>query len=125
VDKYSAVVAFDNMQKGDILFLKEGISTNATWNSAEYSGTVSGQTVKLRYVFTCTNANASITVNGKSFSNVYIITLKPQISVLGSPYQDEGSLWTFDYAKGIGLIDEKATDGTNTFEIQIRNWLVF
>ena len=64
--------------------MKEGLSTGQTWNSAEYSGQYSGQNVKLHYVFTCANANATVTVNGQSFSNVYVINFKGQVSLLGS-----------------------------------------
>lgn len=125
VDNYT-VLSFDNTVKGDILFLKEGLTTGQTWNSAEFNGTVGGQALKLRYAFTCTNANQTVTVNGKSFSDVYNITMKPQFSILGSPYQDDVIVWTMYYAKDIGVIYQKAdAGGTAAYELQIRNWKVF
>ncbi|MFL5739341.1 MAG: hypothetical protein ACJ75B_03920 [Flavisolibacter sp.] len=122
-DQYSALT-FDVPQKADILFLKEGLTTSQTWNSAEYSGQYSGQNVKLRYAFTCANANATVTVNGQSFSNVYVINFKGQVSLLGSPYTDDGTAWTVYYGQNIGLIFEKVEAGTNSYGIQIRHWKV-
>lgn len=124
VDDYS-LISFDNAVFGDILFLKEGTTTGATWYSAEFSGMVSGQIVKLRYHYTVTNANATVTVNGKTFSNVYQVTYNSQISSMGSPFIDEGLTWIAYYAQGIGMIYTKATAGTDTFEINIRNYKIF
>ncbi|HZH64144.1 MAG TPA: hypothetical protein VEY10_04570 [Flavisolibacter sp.] len=124
-DFYSAVL-FDAPQKVDILFLKENLTTNATWNSAVFPGTSNGQALNLRYAFTCADANASLTVNGKSFTNVYKITFKGQVSTMGSPYTDDGAFWTAFYARGVGLISLQVTDGTTVlYEQKIRNWVVF
>src|SRR5206468_7236896 len=46
-------VPFDNPQYGEIPILKEGLTTNATWNSAVFSGSVGGTSINLRFVFTC------------------------------------------------------------------------
>jgi hypothetical protein len=124
VDDYS-VMSFDTAVEGDILFLKEGLSTNATWLSSEYSGVVNSVPTKLRYSFTCTDANASITVNGKTFTNVYKITWKSQISSNGGAYTDEGLTWVSYYAQGIGLVDMKGTLGANSIEYKIRYYKVF
>lgn len=124
VDDYS-LFSFDNVVRGDILFLKEGTTTGATWNSAEFSGTFSGQAVKLRYVFNVINANATVTVNGKTFTNVYQVSYKSQLSAMGSPFTDDGLVWTVYYAKGVGMIYTKGTAGTDTFEINIRNFKIF
>ncbi len=124
VDDYS-LLSFDKSVRGDILFLKEGTTTGATWNSAEFTGLVSGQPAKLKYVFNVTNANATVTVNGKSFANVYQISYKSQVSLMGAPYVDEGLVWTVYYAKGIGMIYTKAAAGGNTSEFNIRNYQIF
>jgi hypothetical protein len=124
-DNYSLLVTFDAPVKADILFLKENLTAGATWTSAEYSGAVSGTPVKLRYVFTCTAINATETVGGKTFTGVYKITFKPQISAGGAPFVDEGSVWEAWYANNIGVINMSVGDGTTTiFTTDIRYWNV-
>lgn len=125
VHNYSLLVTFDGTVEGDILFLKENLTTGATWNSSEYTGSMSGTNIKLRYSFACTDANATVTVGGKSFTGVYKITMKPQISTAGSPFTDEGSVWEFWYANNIGLIKVNVGDGTTSvFTTDIRYWNV-
>jgi hypothetical protein len=124
VDAYS-ILTFTTPIEGDILFLKENLTTGATWNSTEWSGTENGVAKKLRYSFTCTDANASFTVGGKSFTNVYKITFKPQVSTSGGAFTDEALTWTAYYAKGIGLIYLKGTVPTfGDYIVSIRNWQV-
>ncbi len=124
VDNYS-VLTFDDDTEGEILFLKENLANNDTWTSAEYSGTEDGAAKKLRYVFTCTDADATATIAGKNFTDVYKITFKPQISSSGGTFADEGVIWDAWYAKNIGLIFLKATvGGTTAYEINIKNWQV-
>lgn len=98
----------------DILFMKETLTTNATWNS-DHSGTVSGFPVTIRFKFTVVNAAATVTVNSVSYSNVYQISMEPQFGTAGV-FQPAGSAVTFYYAKGIGLI--KLDDGTSTQNIR-------
>jgi len=124
VDAYS-ILTFTTPIEGDILFLKENLTTGATWNSTEWTGTENGVAKKLRYSFTCTDANASFTVGGKSFTNVYKITFKPQVSTAGGAFTDEALTWTAYYAKGIGLIYLKGTVPTfGDYIVSIRNWQV-
>ncbi|MDQ3682939.1 MAG: hypothetical protein M3352_07690 [Bacteroidota bacterium] len=125
VDAYS-IVTFATPIEGDILFLKENLTTGDTWTSAEWSGTENGVAKKLRYGFTCTDAAASFTVGGKSFTNVYKITFKPQVSTSGGAFTNEAVEWTVYYAKGIGLIYLKGSvPGFGDYIIPIRNWQVF
>ncbi len=124
VDAYS-VLTFDTPIEGDILFLKENLTTNTTWNSTEWSGKENGINKKLRYVFTCNDAAATFTVGSKSFTNVYKITFKPQVSTSGGTFIDEPLTWTAYYAKGIGLIYLKGTVPTfGDYIVSIRNWQV-
>jgi hypothetical protein len=114
---------------GDFLFLKEGLNTNDTWSSQEYSGTVTdtagtAHQVKLKYVFTCTDANATDTENGLTFTSVYKVTMKSQISIDGAPYIDDLT-WTTYYAKGVGIIYQSVTDGTNSIQGSIRRYQVY
>jgi hypothetical protein len=89
----------------DVLFLKNSLATGATWNS-DFSAKFQGQAVTVRFKFTCTNANATVTANGKTFSNVYQISSVIQIG-LGT-FNDISTPQTIFYAKGIGLV--KASD---------------
>jgi hypothetical protein len=123
-DNFS-LVEFDNDVVGDILFLKEGLATGTTWNSAEFTGTIGGIAAKLRYQFTTVDANATVTLGGKSFTEVYKINFKPQISLGGTAYVDDAITWQAFYAKGVGLIYLKGTAGAGVYEIQIKNYQVF
>ena len=125
VDDYS-ILTFDTQTEGDILFLKENLTTGATWNSTEWSGTDSGTAKKLRYVFNCTDANATVTVNGKTFPNVYKITMKSQTAPGGtSTWTDEGLTWEFHYARDVGLVWFRGTYQAFVFTWPIRNYRVF
>jgi hypothetical protein len=124
VDNYTSVT-FDTEQSGAILFLKEGLSNNQTWSSAEFSGVAGGNPTKIRYDFTCTNNNATVTVNGKTFNNVYKIKMEPKFNIMNLGYNATGEVWEFFYAKGIGLIHWNVIiGGTTLFDINIRSWVV-
>lgn len=86
----------------DVLFLKNTLSTNATWNS-DFSATLSGFPVTVRFKFTCANANASIISNGVTYNNVYQITAVVQAGA-GTTFNDISLPQQMYYAKGIGLI---------------------
>jgi hypothetical protein len=123
-DKFS-LVTFDGDVAGDILFLKEGLANGTTWTSAEFSGTINSIAAKLRYQFTAVDANATVTLGGKAFTEVYKINFKPQISLAGTAYTDDAVSWEAFYAKGVGLIYLKGTAGAGVYEIQIKNYQVF
>ena len=124
--KYTESFTYGPQLYGDILFLKEGISTNDVWYSKEYSGTASfGQVLLLRYQFTCTNASAGVNINGKVFANVYKIRMIPQIRSLMADYGNTGEVYDYYYAKGVGLIyAKKVTNGFRKFEQKLNNWFV-
>jgi hypothetical protein len=127
VDRYTTSVTYSPEIDKDILFLKEGLATGDIWVSDEYIGPASfGQTIFIRYEFTCDDANAVVTINGKTFANVYKITMRPQIrSATTYPYNITGEKRELYYAKGVGLIYTKFTVQNFTqLEMQIRNWLV-
>jgi len=127
-DAYTTSVKFAPEIKADILFLKENLSTDSFWVSDEYIGpaTISQQVIYLQYKFTCKDANATVTVNGKTFAHVYIIELKPQVrSAVTYPYASTGEIKITYYAKGVGIIYSKTIVNNNLFqERQIRNWQV-
>lgn len=114
---------------GEILFLKQTLATNDSWESAVFSGTSNGIPLKIKYVFTCTNSNATAMINGKAYSNVYKISWKPRILVNNSPagYIDEFYTYETWYAKGVGMIYLKQNDlvVADSYEMNLRNYKVF
>ena len=113
------------------MFLKENLTTGQTWNSKEWTGTVenTNQMRKLRYVFTCADANFSTTVTSaagtKAFTNVYKITFKPQTALPNSTtWTDEGATWEALYANNIGLISLKGSAPGINFTFPIRFWMI-
>ncbi|HVF95962.1 MAG TPA: hypothetical protein VM871_01500, partial [Flavisolibacter sp.] len=73
--------------------------------------------------YTCTNATATQTVNGKTFNNVYHITFMFQLNAAGGGWTNVSSPINYYYAKGIGLIwiDYPAGSGEDQL---IRSWQV-
>lgn len=116
VNTYS-LIDFDVSRRDDILFLKENAVKGNTWNSKEYLGKVSGIDTKLRYAFTCVDANVTKTVNGKTYQGVTEIRGKAQVAFVmagtTSPYTDETTSFTMYYAKGIGMIYQNFASGSN------------
>ena len=127
VDKYTASVKFIPQLNGEILFLKENLVSGSAWTSDEYIGTITGgQSIYLQYDFFCVDANATVTINGKTFINVYKIVMMPMVrSAITYPYSGTSEIRELYYAKGVGLIYAKATNlGFSLLEFQIRNSLV-
>jgi hypothetical protein len=126
VDKYTNSLGYTPQVMGDIHFLKENLNTGDSWISGEYSGTIQGgQTILLQYRFSCIDANATVVINGTAFSNVYKISMSPELKAVGGSYDPTGELYDIYYAKGVGLIyDRKSLRSYSQDVIQIRNWLV-
>ena len=127
VDKYTVSMKFSPQIKSDLPFLKDNLVSGQTWYSDEFIGPASfGQTIFLRYFFTCDDANATVTLNGRTFTNVYKISMRPQIrSATTYPYNSTGELRLLYYAKDVGLIYTKATDQSFVLiEWQLKNWHV-
>jgi hypothetical protein len=128
IDKYTTSVKFLPVITADFPFLREYLSKGDSWVSDEYIGPANfGQTIFLRYDFTCTDANATVTINGKTFVNVYKIVMMPKLkSATTYPYASTSERYDLYYAKGIGLIYSKVVVNTfTTYEKQIRGWLVY
>lgn len=119
---------FDVLQYGEILFLKENAAAGTTWNSAAFSGAISGIPALIRYNFTITSVNGTLTVNGVTYSNVIKVDSKSQESFdSGATYSDDIGMESW-YAKGIGLIKFHAYDitaPTSQYADNIRYYHVF
>ncbi len=126
MDKYTSSFQYAQKIYDDLPFLKEGLNTSEQWHSKEYRDTASfGQLIGLQYDYFCLDANATIIVNGHAFANVYKIQMKPKIRGAGNTYAYTGEIYTYYYAKGVGLIYYKKEDRGNTnAELQIKDWQV-
>jgi hypothetical protein len=125
-NKFTTFFQYKNPVYGEIPFLKENLTSGAVWSSPEYIDTASdGNVFTIRYDFTCTDANATVTLNGKAFANVYKISMLPLVKLTGNPFEDTNEAYLFYYAKGVGLIYMKKTlSGFIQTEWRIRNWQV-
>jgi hypothetical protein len=126
VDKYTNSLSYAPEVRADILFLKENLAKGESWGSDEYTGAAAGgQSIMLQYIFNCVDNNASVSINGKAYSNVYIITMRPQIRSLDHAYDFTGEQRDLYYAKGVGLIYQRISlRGVTSSEEKVRNWVV-
>lgn len=105
----------------EIQFLRNSLTTNQTWNS-DINATFQGAPVVFRYKYTCTDANATVTVNSKTYTGAYKITEEYQVGLGGTFSAPPGSpTYTYYYVKGVGLV--QSGDGTDT--IGLRFYRVF
>ncbi len=127
VSNFTSSLNFDPSIYDDFNFLKEGLRSGQIWSSGTYTGRTSlgPQIFSLLYDFTCTSNNATITVNGNTFKNVYIIEMAAQIQNPGGNMHPSGELTTSWYAKGVGLIYSTHFNTVLTHDVmKIRSWLV-
>ncbi len=105
IDKYTYALKYITKINRDLLFLKEDCVTGTTWESPEDTGQIlGGQPIILKYTFRCVAANVGETVQGKSYQNVLVIEVRPQVRSLTDPWSDTGEVTVLYYAKGVGLI---------------------
>lgn len=125
VDQFTTVT-FNDLQFGEVLFLKQNLQTGDTWTSAEFSGMQDTTHVKIRYSFTCTDAAAAVPLNGVTYTNVYKITCTPETSLSGLAFANAGESLESYYAKGVGLIFEKGSlSGTPLFQSSLLHYKTF
>ena len=112
-------------------FLKDNLTAGGTWNSAQFAGPYtdpnSGVTVNvtLRWEFSITQQNVTVTVNGTNYANT--IQVKSELRQL------VGTSWVlvayFDsyYARDKGLIKQDLYDDTGTlqYEMDVRRLVVY
>ncbi|MEP6846425.1 MAG: hypothetical protein ABI861_10495 [Panacibacter sp.] len=126
-DKYTASFAYSKSLLTEILFLNQYVQQGNYWESPEFQDVSTfDQVIILKYGYKCLKSNGVATVNGKVFANVLIIEMRPQIRALGNPWSYTNEIYTYYYAKGIGLIYYYAISnfGYRKAELQLNNWLV-
>ena len=108
IDQYTHSVKFSPVVKRELLFLKENSIVGTAWESAGDTGTIiGGQPIVVKYTFRCTAANVGETIQGKSYQNVLVIEVRPQVRSLMDAWGDTGEIIYLYYAKGVGLIYTK------------------
>ena len=127
VSVYTAALDYAPSLYDDLVFLKEDCHTGDTWYSNTYSGRTSlgSQIMLLRYFFRCTDADATVVINGKTFLHVIKMEMRPQVANKGENPEPTGEIHIAYYAKGVGLIYRESFNGIRTHpELQIRSWVV-
>jgi hypothetical protein len=126
-DKYTSSFQYAKAHFTHLLFLNKNIHTGDYWESPEFRDDATfNQVIVLKYGYKCLKSDAVVTVNGKAFANVCIIEMRPQIHALKNPWGYTNEIYTYYYAKGIGLIYYHAVSnfGYRKAEWQIKSWQV-
>jgi hypothetical protein len=126
IDRYTNSVQYADEIDTTLLFLNQDLQAGVSWESVEIAAKANfGQLIYLKYLYRCLQTNAIVTINGKAFSNVYIISMMPEIKSEFAGYGSTSEVYTYYYAKGIGLIYMKCSRQNFTVsEMQIRRWNV-
>jgi len=126
-DKYTASFQYAKNLYTELLFLKQNPQQNEYWESPEFKDEATfNQVIMLKYGYKCLKSNGVVTVNGKAFADVCIIEMRPQIRSLTDQWGYTNEVYTWYYAKGIGIIYFKAISNFNyrKAEMQISSWQV-
>ena len=126
-DKYTEAFHFKDSIFTEHLFLKENITQNQGWESPEFQGASTfNQVLVLKYSYKCLKRDAVVTVNGKAFANVFVIEMRPLIRSINNPWSFTNEVYTYYYAKGIGLIYLYAISNAGYLKAQmeLNTWLV-
>jgi hypothetical protein len=127
VSTYTDALDYAPTLYDDLIFSKEDCHTGDTWYSNTYSGRTSLglQVLVLRYLFLCTDADATVVISGKTFLHVIKMEMIPEVANQGENPKATGEIHTAYYAKGVGLIYRETFNGIRTHpELQIRSWVV-
>jgi hypothetical protein len=124
VDEYAAALSYVPAVSDEIYFMNNYLLKATSWETPEYTGTISsGQPILLKYTFTCVQKDATVVLNGKAFTNVYMLNMQPQIRSVDHAYNTTGEDYYFYYARGIGIIYMIKYDlGRRQSEWRIKAW---
>lgn len=121
----------DEPVRGEFIFLKDNQTVGATWNSAQFDGEYTDQTtgntfpVTLRWEMQILQQNATVTVNGTSYTNV--IEVKQQLKQLvGTSWALVGYFRNY-FARDKGLIKQDFYDDADNLlsESDVRRLVVY
>jgi hypothetical protein len=126
-DAYTSAFSYTTRVFTDLLFLEEYVQAGTYWESPEFNDvTTFNQVLYLKYGYSCQKAGTVVTVNGKAFADVWIIEMRPQVHAINNPWGSTNEIYTYYYARGVGLIYYKAISnfGFKKAEWQLKSWLV-
>ncbi|RYY41764.1 MAG: hypothetical protein EOO08_01145 [Chitinophagaceae bacterium] len=121
----SSLVTFPPNSFGEIPLVKDFMTTGQSLVSPTFSGTIGGVPVNVRVTVVCTDANATVTANGNTFTNCYEMTTTYEFSTAGSPFQPNPLLpepKTY-FAPNIGLVQILPSAGMPAQD-PIRYWQI-
>lgn len=127
VDKYTTSFQYGLPYYGLLPFLKEYVTTGASWESAVFTGAASfGQRIYLKYAYYCLSNIATKVVKGFGFKDVYVIAVYPQIKSDFGTWGSTTEVYYYYYAKGVGLVsEEESINGYAAHPVlQIIDWKV-
>jgi len=106
LDLASLGMTFPNF--AELLFLKNNVAANDTWNS-DVNGTFNGLPATLRFTFSVVSITETLNTGISNFTNVLHITMTPKIGFAGTFTALPTPPVEFYYAKGVGQL--KIDDG--------------
>ena len=126
IDRYTNSFQYADEIDTTLIFLQQDLQAGTSWESDEIAAKANfGQLIYLKYLYRCTQTGAVVTINGKAFSDVYKIEMYPEIKSEFAGYGYTGEVYTYYYAKGVGLIYMRLTNrGFTISEWQIRKWQI-
>jgi hypothetical protein len=97
-------------QPAEFIFLKNDKPVGETWESEEYTSSMTGPTVTGKLRNTITNSGFKAVINGKTYYD--LIEVKTELLIqFGGVFQPTGSSVVTVYAKGIGVVSYQEFSG--------------
>lgn len=114
----------------EYIFLKDNIAANTSWQSAAYSGTVSGNAITFRLNYKIAQKDASIVINGITYPNTIVVEEKLDVLFNGVWTDATSALDYYSksyYARNVGVIKQEAFDAANTSlgQVELRRHSIF
>ncbi len=115
----SDIFPFDDPVYGEANFLRDNVAQAGTWNSPNYTGSISGIPVTGFLKFTILAKGVPATVGGNAFPDVIKVLTEVYFTLIPGIPQGTIEQW---FAKGVGLI---YTDADGQDEANIQRYQVF
>lgn len=126
-------IGFDNPVWAEINFLKDNQAVGFSWTTNGYAGTVTGQPFTIRFRYTITSQNTTVSVTSSTGTTPYpnTIVVKEELE------QFTGGVWVpmtslvgyneYYYSRNIGLIQQYYYDGSGVLDtkFEMRRHQVF
>lgn len=125
-DKYTGSFQYNTSVFTDFLFLNQNVQEGHYWETPEFQDvTTFNQVIILKYGYKCIKSGSVVAINGKAFADVCIIEMRPQLRTLQDQWGYANEVYTYYYARGVGLIYYRVLSNNFTqVEMQLRSWVV-